>query len=426
MAITSGLTTPIRHPIAGNLFMEPDAAVLTAGMNPNTFFHGDDTRFSFTRASTATLLGLNGRIQSSAIDNFRFDYDPLNATAMLSGGWLCEAEATNLLPRSEELDDVAWTKTGATITADVETAPDGATTMDRIVEDASTGAHGVEDAIAFGAGARIAASCWADAINRDFLHIEVETVGGIQEAWFDLSTGTVGTVTGAVAAVISPRYRDGGFRCYLQADAAGGETAADVRFEAADADGSSSYTGTTQDSIMAWGFQAEQGNMTSYIPTAGATVTRAQDRPEILLLDLAPNHFDLWIDFDFLTIPSMDAQILTPLSTTTGPNGESFALAKTTTNIMTINISDNAAALRFTNFAFNVGDFAPRMLIVVEWDNALVDEDRVWMDENDVAMAFASTALGGTSTWTVMPTTLQLYDLTRATGTKIRGLVVGA
>ncbi len=426
MAISSGLTNPIRHPIAGNLFADPDSTVITAAMSAKTFFHGVDGRFSFTRASTGTFLGANGRIQTAAVDAFRFDYDPLDQVVHASGGWLCERDKTNLLPRSEELDDAAWTKTGVTITADTDTAPDGATTMDTIREDASTGAHGVEDAIAFGAGSRVAVSCWADAINRTFLHIEVEFTSGIQEVWFDLAAGTVGTTAGGAIGIIVGPYRDGRFRCYAQADAAGGETTADVRFEAADADGSSSYTGITQDSILCWGCQAEIAQMTSYIPTAGSTVTRAQDMPLISLADISPNHIDFHVVFDFLVIPNMDNQILTPITTTTGANGEAFAITKISTNELTVNISDNTGALRFTTFDFVVGDFGPKCMVQIEWDNTRVDEDRVWMEENDVAMPFSQTGQAGTSVWTEMPSDMRLWDTSRETSMKIRELVVGA
>ena len=140
MAISGGTSVAIRHPIAGNLFADPAVPTMTAGNDRVTFFQGDDTRFSFTRASTGTKLAQDGFLATDAVDAFRFDFDPLDSSSLSSGGWLCERASTNLHTRSEEIGDADWTLTGCTITDDTDVAPDGATTMDTIREDASTGA----------------------------------------------------------------------------------------------------------------------------------------------------------------------------------------------------------------------------------------------------------------------------------------------
>lgn len=56
-------------------------------------------------------------------------------------GLLIEGAATNLIFRSQELNDAAWTKNNATITANATTAPDGTATADRLVDDATNNVH---------------------------------------------------------------------------------------------------------------------------------------------------------------------------------------------------------------------------------------------------------------------------------------------
>src|SRR5262249_8596564 len=53
----------------------------------------------------------------------------------------------NALLYSDQFDNAAWTKSGCSISANAATAPDGTMTADRIVENSSTSAHLVTQAI---------------------------------------------------------------------------------------------------------------------------------------------------------------------------------------------------------------------------------------------------------------------------------------
>jgi len=147
--ITNGFGSSVRHPISGNLFWNPNSAVFSAGGNHKSFMNSDGTPFTHTRAGTGTYLAQDGYLGTAAIDELRFEYDPMDATSMSSGGWLLEDDKTNSCLRSEELDDAAWTKDACTITANAVVAPDGATTMDTIVEDGTNAAHGVSQSISY-------------------------------------------------------------------------------------------------------------------------------------------------------------------------------------------------------------------------------------------------------------------------------------
>ena len=64
-----------------------------------------DSRVTFTRSSTATYTNQIGLIQSAAVNEPRFDYDPVTLAAR---GLLVEESRTNLLTYSEQFDNAAW------------------------------------------------------------------------------------------------------------------------------------------------------------------------------------------------------------------------------------------------------------------------------------------------------------------------------
>jgi hypothetical protein len=119
------------------------------------------------------------------------------------GSWrkptLVLAVGTNSLRYSNVFDNAAWTKTGVTITPNNQTAPDGSSTMDTLVEDAGNTTHGVFQSIAKGASAeRWTGSVSFHALFRSFAVVEVSD-GGSNKAWavVNLSTGAITTQNAA-------------------------------------------------------------------------------------------------------------------------------------------------------------------------------------------------------------------------------------
>src|SRR5690606_30749251 len=66
------------------------------------------------RASTATFVGRNRRIQTAAANVMRYDHDPVTGAPR---GYLKEGPATNAILWSQEFDNAGWTKVRATVTA---------------------------------------------------------------------------------------------------------------------------------------------------------------------------------------------------------------------------------------------------------------------------------------------------------------------
>ena len=186
-----------------------------------------------------------------------------------------QTAVTNLLLRSEEFNDASWTKTRSSATANAIAAPDGSLTADKITEDttpASTHVIAQTGTLISIVGARYTYSVYAKADGRDWLIVSPGGVWGY--AWFNVSTGALGTVVdggGATTASITS-VGNGWYRCVVSA------TAVDTRglqLLLSNANNVVSYTGDGTSGIYLWGAQLEQSSTVGeYIPT-GSTINSA-------------------------------------------------------------------------------------------------------------------------------------------------------
>lgn len=187
-------------------------------------------------------------------------------------GLLLEAAATNLFPRSAEFDNAAWTKLGSTVTADGADAPDGTTTMDKIVEGATNAAHYVQQAVAFTAAAYTIEFIFQPD-GRTWAWAQHE--GTSAYIFWNLSgSGAVGGssgCTGTIRAIAGSKYRATVTLTALAATQA-------ILVGPASADVTNVYQGDGTSGIFIGRAQATLGaSPSSYIPTAAAAVERVAD-----------------------------------------------------------------------------------------------------------------------------------------------------
>lgn len=246
-----------------------------------------------TRATTASYCGSDGLLALAAAGVPRIDFDPVTR---VSRGLLVEEARTNLLLRSEEFDNAAWTKAGATVTANGRLAPDGLITMDKIEEDSSTGAHYVHQPYTKTSSTEVqpyALSCWAVAAERSEFRLRAQGLSGTTHSatcTFNLISGLAGTpvISGNYDSAMAwvEDWGGGLFRCCLtfRINNDGQVSTHPVLMIA---DGGESHVGTTGFGFYLWGAQLEKGPFpTSYMPTVAATVTRNAD--EIRMASLSP------------------------------------------------------------------------------------------------------------------------------------------
>lgn len=254
---------------------EPAADKFTA--DQDTF----DNLLTFTRASTGTYFDSTGTLQTAAVDEPRFDHDPVTGEPL---GLLIEEQRTNLLLWSEDFDNAAWTKTSVTVSANVRTAPDGTATADKLIVDngaATVSAYLIQSGVSKSANAVLTTSFIAEAGEFDRALLLVQDSGTSANR----VTLTVSLTDGSVISALSfgtytvqdydvKPLSGGRFRISLTVQT-GSETTSAVRIYAQD---SVATTGDGNSGIYIWGAQLEQGSFpTSYIRTEGAQVTRLAD-----------------------------------------------------------------------------------------------------------------------------------------------------
>jgi hypothetical protein len=234
-----------------------------------------DPSVTFTRPTSATYFDETGILRVANPNTPRFDFSPSTLAAQ---GLLIEESRTNLTLQSEDFA-TTWTVTGATVSTNATTAPSGTTTADKLQEDTSTGSHLVTQNITFTAASHTA-SIFAKKAERDWIRVLFFDGANTFSAFFNLNTGTVGTITGAGATASIQNVGNGWYRCAVTATASAGSGSFAPRV--ALADNNSSYAGSTGSGIFIWGAQIEAGAFpTSYIPTTTTALTRSADAASV-------------------------------------------------------------------------------------------------------------------------------------------------
>jgi hypothetical protein len=208
----------------------------------------------------------------------RFDYDPVT---LAPKGLLIEEQRTNLVLQSQTFDDAAWTKSGATVTANATISPDGTSNADKLAETSANAPHYAIQTVTVAAVAHTA-SVYVKAAERTWCILEMGGTPFGCGAWFNLSTGVVGTQFGSPTSVSITAAGNGWWRITMNKTAASAGSAFTTLYTAT-GDNVSTYAGTTGSGIFLYGAQLEAGSFaTSYIPTVASTVTRSADNAEMI------------------------------------------------------------------------------------------------------------------------------------------------
>lgn len=160
----------------------------------------------------------------------------------------------NLLTKTEQFDNAVWAKTRCTVTANATTAPDGTSTADKLVSDATAGnTHLVNQAATTVLGPHTFFG-YVKAAGFNQMQIVATGSGSILGGFVDLTTGVVSGVTaGAVTAA------DVGNGWYLvRGTFVGNATTLNVSFRPAAA-GSSLVNGDSVSGLYLWGAMLHQG-----------------------------------------------------------------------------------------------------------------------------------------------------------------------
>jgi len=200
-----------------------------------------------------------------------------------------EGTRTNPCLWSEDLSQAGtYSYFHVSITADGTVAPDGQTTADKVVEDATTNAHAIFGNIRTITDGQItAASIFLKAGERSKIrcHLldDLSTTG--RWADVDLTTGTIANtgVTGSPGALFQPftiqAFGNGWYRLSVAFNVGAGKTTTMWNLHMNAVLGTDSYAGDGTSGLYVWGWQIEVGQafISSYLKTAGSLITRAAD-----------------------------------------------------------------------------------------------------------------------------------------------------
>jgi len=368
-----------------------------------------DPRVTVTRAlNTATRVNSSGIVESVNANLPRFDYD---AVSLAAKGLLIEETRANLLLNSAAIGAASWNAlSGATVSANIITAPDGTLTADKLVEDTSNGAHRTGQDVVTTAAAHTY-SVFLKPAGRNFalLYTNVGNVG----ISVNLTTGATSAVPGLSApttTVITP-WRDGWFRCAITFTATAATNTMYV-FLCSDAT-TFTYTGDGTSGAYIWGAQLEVGAFaTSYIPTTTTSLTRNADD-----VSMTGTNFSDWYN----------ASEGTFVATAYAPNGQiSFSRIleindTTGNNRMLLSRNNAAISCIMTTGGASQASMAP----TGTWSNNAIGTIAFAYKANDLSCAFSANSVATDNAATI-PTLTQMQigagagaAMSNATFTKI-------
>ena len=197
-----------------------------------------DGQLNLLRASTATRIGSDGKIEKTRKNSF------LQSNSF----------------------DTTWTATSVTLTSG-QAGYDGTNNAWLLTDTTGLGEHRlVQNSGLVGI---ITISVYAKANTLDFIFLRGVNSSANKRAWFNLSTGSVGTQEGIEAKMVS--VGNGWYRCSFTLDHQSGF---EQYIGTSNANGVASYAGS-EESVYIQNAQVEAGLVaTDYIATTTATVKR--------------------------------------------------------------------------------------------------------------------------------------------------------
>lgn len=234
--------------------------------------------YAFTRASVASRMRGDGRLETVASGVLRFDHD---SASLAATGLRIEGQRTNVAQQSESFDNGYWVKQNMSVTANAATAPDGNVTADSHVEDTTNAKHTF-----YRAGSPLVAagtyawSVFAAPALRSWAQIYIFDNPVVTERWanFDVTNGVAGHNQNIAGSRLQ-RFQSGWYRPSIVGALTNGNGNVQILSANADINGAGpSFQGLSAASLYIWGGQLELAPFAStYVPTTTASVTRNAD-----------------------------------------------------------------------------------------------------------------------------------------------------
>jgi hypothetical protein len=170
-----------------------------------------DPRITFSRADTgasqATYFGADGVLKYAGIGEPRFDHDPVTGESL---GLLIEEQRANLLVRSEEFDNAAWTINSSEVTAqgNVVVAPDGTLTGYKLIATTGSAPHILRQFASVTSGTTYTQTWYVKKAEYTTCSVVASTGFSLQVADINLNTGAVTSSTFVTTPIVQSVCND--------------------------------------------------------------------------------------------------------------------------------------------------------------------------------------------------------------------------
>lgn len=262
------------------------------------------TATAYTATTTAAITNYNPVLLTAGGGQPRFDHNPTTSESL---GLLIEEQRTNINTYSEAPATGGWSLSPASAVNNTIVSPSGTLTGASLTENGSFTYQRINRAFTISAGTTYTVTVYAKKGLRDWIVLDSGP-----SAFYNLNTGTVGTVSaGATASMTS--VGNGWYRCSYTYTESTTTLSVYIGSSSNGADGGQ-YTGVAgYQAFYFWGYQVEAASFaTSYIPTTTAAATRAAD-----FASMTGANFSSWFNSSEGTIYS-DA---TPTATSSQSKG---------------------------------------------------------------------------------------------------------
>jgi hypothetical protein len=212
--------------------------------------------------------GITGATQQLAIDNLVKGLKADGIYSKMKAVYPFVTDIKNVFTYTEDFSNAYWFKNALSISSNTINAPNGTLTADSIVENTAN----TDRYIGVGLGLSLTAAPYTMSVylkkaNRDWFSLGLFDGVDSKTAWFNLNTGTIGTIQSGITAAITS-VGNGWFRCSVTRTMSGVLTNY-LGMSPALTDGGVAYLGNGTTAAYIWGAQIELGSTaTTYQPIA--------------------------------------------------------------------------------------------------------------------------------------------------------------
>jgi len=226
--------------------------------------------FTTTRNSIATRVNKEGLIEVVGNDVPRIDY-----TDSAEGVLLLENAATNKFIYSE--DFTQWSSLNLTVTSDYAISPSGKQDASFITPSSGSNEHKIELVPSTQTNSQETFSVYAKPNGFDWLYLRTNINGSWSSGYanFNITTGETDLLGSGFTSSSIEDAGNGWYRCSVTFSNRGNDPL--QIFSMPTSQSSSVSNGDGINGALIYAAQAELGNLSSYIPTSGSTVTRQAD-----------------------------------------------------------------------------------------------------------------------------------------------------